>query len=96
VDGRSQAEAGKGQRLVPDPADPVFGLPWLLAFDAAPRMQDVVPGKADQMPWIREERRGGRGRLAEGRTEVRAYRAEPVGRGEPEVDLETGRQQKRA
>jgi hypothetical protein len=88
-DGLSQAEAGKGERLVPDAADPVLGLPRLVAFDAAPRMQDVVPGKADQLAGVGEGCRGGQGRLAEDGREARATRAEPVGRGEPEVDLQT-------
>jgi hypothetical protein len=45
--GLSQAQAGKGQRLVPDAADPVLGLPWLAAFDAAPGVQDVMPAKPE-------------------------------------------------
>jgi hypothetical protein len=85
----SQAKAGEGQRLVPDAADPVLGLPWPVALDAAPSVQDVVPGKPDQVPRVRSGGRGCPDRLAEDGTEVGANRAELIGRGEPEVDLET-------
>src|SRR6266542_4178291 len=76
------------QHLVPNAADPVLGLPWLLAFDAAPSVQDVVPRKPDDVSGVRPTGLGPLDRLAEDNAEVRATRAEPTGRGEPQVDLE--------
>lgn len=95
VDGLPEAKAGKGQRLVPDAADPVLGLPGLAAFDAAPSVQHVMPAKPDAVPGVRWRGRGWRDRPAEDPVEVRAMGAELAGRGEAEVDLKAGRQQKR-
>ncbi len=78
--GLSEATARKCQHLVPNAADPVLGLPWLLAFDAAPSVQDVVPRKPDDVSGVRPTGLGPLDRLAEDNTEVRATRAEPTGR----------------
>ena len=45
----AQAQAGQGQDLVAEGADPVLGLPRLAALDARPRMQHVMPPQTDQV-----------------------------------------------
>src|SRR6266508_2489201 len=94
VGGLTEAKTRKRQHLVADAADPVLRLPWLPAFDAAPGVQDVVPREPDQVAGVRRWGLGPPDRLAEDGTEMRPTRAELAGRGEAEVHLEAGRQQK--
>jgi hypothetical protein len=51
----SQAEAGEGEHVIANPADPVFGLPRLAALDARPGVEDVVPAEPDEVlgGWLR-------------------------------------------
>jgi hypothetical protein len=64
----SQAEAGEGERVIADPADPVFGLPRLALLDARAGVEDVVPAEPDEVSggWLR------RGLLLTGRAEEAA------------------------
>ena len=48
----------------------------------------MVPGKPDEVSGVGRGGRARLGRLAKDGTEIGADRAEPLGRGEPEVDLE--------
>lgn len=47
-----EPQAGESQDVVADPTEPVFRLPKSSAFERYPGVQNVVPGKADQVPWI--------------------------------------------
>ncbi|HEX6551697.1 MAG TPA: hypothetical protein VF026_02960 [Ktedonobacteraceae bacterium] len=97
VDGvLSQTEAGEGKGVITDPTDPVFGLPWLVAFDARASVEDVVPAQSDEG--------GGAGLRcglklpggAEESAEVRAARAEFLCGCHRHVDLQTTGQKEHA
>jgi hypothetical protein len=92
--GLSHTKARERQHLVPDAADPVLGLLWSLAFDAASSVQDVMPRKPDDVSGVQPGGLGSLDRLAEDGAELRSARAELPCRGEPEVDLEARRQEK--
>ncbi len=90
VDGvLSQAEAHKGEGVIADPTDPVFGLPWLVALNARPCVEDVVPAESDEGGGARL--RGGLQLMggAEESAEVRAARAEFLCGCHRHVDLQT-------
>jgi hypothetical protein len=88
VGGHAKAEARERQRLIPDAADPILGLPGPAAFDAGSSVQDVVPRKPDEMSGVEGGGLGLLDRLAEDSLEVRTAGAELSGRSESEVDLE--------
>jgi hypothetical protein len=89
----TQAQARQRQHLVADPADPVFGLPWLAALDARARLQHVVPCMTDQVVTARRRIRRGLDRFTEGGSPVGAAWAELGRRREGDVDLQATRQQ---
>src|SRR6266568_3966599 len=77
VDGvLSQADAREGEGVIAYPADPVFGLPWLVALDARPGVEDVVPAESDEVGSARLRRGLQLMCDAEESAEVRAARAE--------------------
>lgn len=63
--GQAESKAGQRQRIVPDGADPVLGLPQFVPFNADPSMQNVVPGQPDGVVSVYRRRGRALDRLTE-------------------------------